>query len=66
MQIFINDSPCECPENSTLSDVLKAQHISSPNVAIAIDDTVIPKNQWETTIVREGSKILLIKAVQGG
>lgn len=66
MQIFINDSPVTCPENSSLSEILSANGIPVQNIAVAIDNTVIPKAQWETTPVCDGSRIMVIKAVQGG
>ena len=66
MQIFINDSPVTCPENSFLSEILSANGIPMQNIAVAIDSTVIPKAQWETTRVSDGSRIMVIKAVQGG
>ncbi len=65
MHIFINDVATECPENSTILQVLTQQDISPLNIAIALDNTVVPKAQWETTLVRDGSQLLIIKAVQG-
>ena len=64
MHIFINDVAPECPENSTI--LLTQQDISPLNIAIALDNKVVPKAQWETTLVRDGSQLLIIKAVQGG
>lgn len=66
MQIFINDTPATCGENSSLQDVLTENNISPVNIAIAIGNTVIPKTQWTTTFVQDGSRIIIIKAVQGG
>lgn len=66
MKIFINDVPVSCPEDITLQEVLQNQSIPLVNIAVAIDNTVIPKTQWEKTIVQEGNNILIIKAVQGG
>ena len=62
MHIFINDVATECPENSTILQVLTQQDISPLNIAIALDNTVVPKAQWETTLVRDGSQLLIIKA----
>ena len=56
MHIFINDVATECPENSTILQVLTQQDISPLNIAIALDNTVVPKAQWETTLVRDGSQ----------
>lgn len=66
MQIFINDSPVICPENHSLLEILSAHDIPLQNIAVAIDSTVIPKAQWENTRVNDGSRIMIIKAVQGG
>jgi len=66
MQIFINDTPAECPENTSISALLSQQGIASVNIAVALNDMVIPKNRWETTCVEAGTHVLIIRAVQGG
>lgn len=66
MQIFVNDEPVECPVGSTISTLLAQQEIQAVNIAIALNETVIPKTAWEQTELTEGSRILIIKAVQGG
>ena len=66
MQIFINESPVECREACTLTELLQQQGIDPVNIAIAIDNTGIPKATWSDTTVKEGADILIIKAVQGG
>lgn len=66
MQVFINDSPIECKEQLSLAQLLSVQQIQPVNIAVAIDNTVIPKAQWDTTIIQENNRIIIIKAVQGG
>lgn len=66
MQVYINDQPVECREESTVSTLLVQQNILPVNIAVAIEDKVIPKNQWDTTEITKDSHILIIKAVQGG
>lgn len=66
MQIFINDTPVECQENTTLAELISLQGIQPFNIAIAMGNIVIPKAKWDTTIVKDGSHIIIIKAVQGG
>lgn len=66
MQIFINDTSTECREHTTLIELLNQQGIQPLNIAIAMDNTVIPKAQWATSVVKEGCNIIIIKAVQGG
>lgn len=66
MQIFINDTPTTCAENSSLHDILAANNLPATNIAVALDNTVVPKAQWTTTFVKNDSRIIIIKAVQGG
>ncbi|MFK6999501.1 sulfur carrier protein ThiS [Flavobacterium oreochromis] len=35
-------------------------------IAVAIDQQVIPRSQWENTSVNANQKIIIIKATQGG
>ncbi len=66
MQIFINDTPTECPENITITQLLVQQEIQPVNIAVAMDDSVVSKANWDTTVLKDGSRIIIIKAVQGG
>lgn len=66
MQIFINDISSECPENITITQLLAQQEIQPVNIAVAIDDAVVSKANWDTTVLQDGSRIIIIKAVQGG
>ena len=59
MQVFINDKSFECAPGTTLHEVLTA-------IAIAVDFNVIPRPDWGKTVLQDGSKIIVIKAVQGG
>ena len=66
MQILINDTPIVCGEKTTLTQLLAQEGIQPTNIAIAMDNVVIPKVQWDTTCPKENSNIIIIKAVQGG
>ena len=66
MQISINDKTFECHAGATLPEVLEANNIKTENIAVAIDFNVIPRPEWGKTILQDGSKIIIIKAVQGG
>ncbi len=66
MQIFINDKAVECAPGTTLPEILESQGICTDNIAVAVDFEVIPRPDWGKTVPRDGSKIIVIKAVQGG
>ena len=66
MQVFINDKAFECAPGTMLPEVLEANAIPTDNGAIAVDFNVIPRADWGKTVLQDGSKIIIIKAVQGG
>lgn len=35
-------------------------------LAVAIDDVVVPRGSWESTVVRAGDRVEIVTAVQGG
>ncbi len=66
MQIFINDEPIICQETSTITSLLTQQNIHSAYIAVALNETVIPQTEWPNTQIPDGSRIIIIKAMQGG
>lgn len=66
MTVFINEQPANCAENTTLSQFLQQQHIDTLHIAVAINDSVVFRKKWDSAILSEGCKILIIKATQGG
>jgi sulfur carrier protein len=55
----INDSSLHALINQLLGDKTKG-------IAVAINQTIIPKAQWESTTLKEKDNVLVIKATQGG
>ncbi len=67
MEILINNQKQIVTENTTLQAIVNAQlGDKQKGIAVAINDTVIPKSNWETHIIQSNDNILIIKATQGG
>lgn len=67
MEIFVNNQPILTEEQtSLLSLVLSQVGENSKGLAVAINEEVIPKNEWEKTILNQNDQVLIIKATQGG
>ena len=60
MQIQFNDEPMQCAEGQTALNQLK------PGAALALNQQILPREQWEQQIVQEGDQILLIQVIAGG
>lgn len=67
MNIYINSKLQELSDAAKITDALGALNITSLNgIAVAINDNVIPKAEWNTYVLQQEDKITLIKAAQGG
>ena len=67
MQVFINERTTDASGWKFLRDVMVSQGIGeSKGYAVAINNSVIPRNEWSDKRLQEGDKILIIKASAGG
>ena len=67
MNVFINNNSINCSEETTLHQLLHTQGItSSKGIAVAINNSVIPKADWEQKKLTNNDKITIIRATQGG
>lgn len=67
MNIIINNNKIELPEKSTLSFALKqTEIINFKGIAVAVNNNVIPKLNWDNHILSDNDKVIIIKATQGG
>jgi sulfur carrier protein len=68
LSVTINGDPWELPAGATVATVVD----SLPNVpegrgvAVAIAGEVVPRAQWPNVELREGAKVEVVVAVQGG
>ncbi len=67
MNIFVNDKAQEVNTQANIGDLLTSLNLASQKgIAIAINNNVIPRTEWNTHTLREEDKVMLIRATQGG
>ncbi|HEX5929203.1 MAG TPA: sulfur carrier protein ThiS [Solirubrobacterales bacterium] len=68
MKIELNGAICELPEAATLAAAVRASGAGEGGrgVAVALDGEVVPRSEWEATPLREGQKVEVLAAIQGG
>ncbi len=65
--VFINNKSCLLEINSSLNTVLEQNGIQNQKgIAVAVNNAVIPKAEWQNKILNENDKITVIRATQGG
>ena len=67
MNVFLNNQQHFLERKKKLSVFFTELKIdSSKGIAIAVNDSVIPKSEWENFILNDNDKITLIRATAGG
>lgn len=68
MKIRINNVDHVIERNDVaLTEVIAILELNSnKGLAMAIDNKVISKKDWDSTLLKEGNNITVIKATQGG
>jgi len=67
MRIFLNDKEIQTSDSNDLMTVLTTHQLSERNgIAVAVNEEIIPKNSWESCVLNENDKIMIITATAGG
>ena len=54
-------------EACSTSDLLRALDLGEgKGIAIAVNGAVVPRSQWEARSLKDGDKVEIVRAVQGG
>lgn len=56
----------QCAAGKTVSGLLIQLNQLKPGAALALNQQILPREQWEQQIVQEGEQILLFQVIAGG
>jgi len=68
MTIRLNGTERELPDGTTVAAAVALLDVSpdARGVAVAVDREVIPRGQWERTVLSDGANVEVVIAIQGG
>ena len=68
MKVVLNGSAADLAPGTTVSEAIEALDLPSDGrgVAVAVDAEVVPRTEWETTELRDGARVEVLRAIQGG
>jgi sulfur carrier protein len=68
MELIINGENKQIKAGFTVADLLHSLGFeeSAHGVAVAVNDTVVPRPGWHKKALAEGDAVEIIRAVQGG
>jgi len=66
MKIYLNDVPTEIDSSQTIESIMIKNKLNTNGIALAINDVVISKQKWASTLLNENDKMFIITATAGG
>ncbi|WP_435263727.1 sulfur carrier protein ThiS [Tenacibaculum sp. nBUS_03] len=66
INIKVNGTQQQFSEKPTIQKLVFKLKIDTNGIAIAINDSVIKREKWETKELKSNDKVLIIKSTQGG
>lgn len=68
MRVLLNGAETELAAGATVQVAVDALDLPAQGrgVAVAVDAEVVPRGQWESTMLNEGARIEVLRAIQGG
>ena len=66
MRIQINGQPREAEDSLNLRDLITSLDLKPEQIAIELNQAVIRRMHWESTVLREDDKVEIVHFVGGG
>lgn len=66
MRIHFNDEPMQFADDLTLASLLEHLGLLKPGIALAVNQTIVPRELWQARMLHDGDQILLFQAIAGG
>jgi sulfur carrier protein len=62
----LNGEPYEFPPGTTVADLIVRLGGTTRGVAVAVNADVVPRGDWDVTVLRPGDRVEVLTAAQGG
>ena len=66
MKVQVNNKEVELIPNSTLTQLTTQLELPVQGIAIAVNNKMIPRPEWERFVLHENDNLVIIKAACGG
>jgi sulfur carrier protein len=66
LKVIVNGRAQEVAVESTVASLVAEFCQTRSGVAVALNDEVVRRGRWEETVLRDGDRLEVLTAVQGG
>ena len=64
--VVVNGSATEVDTGDTVATLVRRLESDGRGVAVAINETVVPRSAWPATALQAGDRVEVLRAAQGG
>ena len=65
-EIILNGAPHQVAPDATLADLVEALALSDQALALAVNRSVVPRQQWRERGMQPGDRVEVVRAIGGG
>ncbi len=68
MRIEVNGEMVDLPDSTSVAHAVASAGVDSGRrgLAVAVDGDVVPRSSWDRVRLREGQRVEVVEAIQGG
>lgn len=66
MTVLVNGEPTRLGDDATIQALVRQLQVPEDGVAVALNLEVVPRAEHATTVLKEGDRVELVRAVGGG
>ncbi|MER7418148.1 sulfur carrier protein ThiS [Micromonospora peucetia] len=66
MELTVNGVGRSLPGGSTVADLVRAVTEQRRGLAVAVNGEVVPRTGWPAAVLRDGDRVEVLSAAQGG
>lgn len=66
MKVKINNRAVELADGTTVSALAEERRLPEKGVAVAVNNEMLPREEWPAYVIKDGDDIVILKAFCGG
>ncbi|MFI7508311.1 sulfur carrier protein ThiS [Micromonospora aurantiaca] len=66
MELIVNGTGRTLPEGVTVAEVVRTVTDRKRGLAVAVNGEVVPRGGWSVSVLRDGDRVEVLSATQGG
>jgi sulfur carrier protein len=65
-RVVLNGAPAALPPGTAVPELVRSLTGAADGVAIAVNGEVVPRVEWEATVLRDGDVVDVVRPMAGG